>query len=48
MFKNITISLTKSFIGYPLVNLLGFQVNGFGYSTIANKVKAFYNLTFLT
>ena len=46
MSKNITILPTKFFIGYPFIDLLGFYVNSFGYSTIANKVKAFRNLTF--
>ena len=32
MSKNIAITLTKSFIGYLLVNLLGFYVNRFGYN----------------
>ena len=44
--KNIAIAPTKSFIGYPLVDLLGFRVNGFGYSTTAQKVKAFKDLVF--
>ena len=46
MSKNITISPIKSFIKYLSIDLLGFCVNSFGYSTIANKVKVFYNLTF--
>ena len=44
--KNIAISPTKSFIGYPSVDLLGFRVNGFGYSTTAQKVHAFQALAF--
>ena len=46
VFKNIAIALMKFFIGYPLVDLLGFCVNGFGYSITAQKIKAFKDLVF--
>jgi hypothetical protein len=44
--KNIAISPTKSYIGYPNVQLLGFRVDGLGLSTTADRVAAFKNLAF--
>jgi hypothetical protein len=44
--KNIAISPTKSYLGYPDVELLGFRVNGLGLSTTKERVAAFRNLAF--
>lgn len=44
--KNIAISPSKSFVGYPNVELLGFRVDGLGLSTTADRVKAFKILEF--
>lgn len=45
--KNIFILLKKSFLGYLLVKLLRFHVNGLRLINIANKLKTFANLAFL-
>ena len=45
--KNIAISPTKSFIGYPSVELLRFYVDSFGLTTTGEKVAAFKQLAFL-
>ncbi len=45
--KNIAISLTKSFIGYPSVELLEFYVDSFSLTTTSKKVAAFKQLAFL-
>ena len=44
--KNIAISPSKSFVGYPNVELLGFRVDGLGLSITADRVKAFRILEF--
>ncbi|EAQ86812.1 hypothetical protein CHGG_08065 [Chaetomium globosum CBS 148.51] len=44
--KNVAIAPTKSFIGYPSVELLGFRVNSLGLTTTAQRVEAFRNLAF--
>lgn len=44
--KNIKVSLKKSFLGYPNVDLLGFKINGFGLIIITKRVKAFRKLKF--
>ncbi|RWA03570.1 hypothetical protein EKO27_g11536 [Xylaria grammica] len=44
--KNIAINPKKSFIGYPSVELLGFQVDGLGMATSKDRLEAFRNLAF--
>lgn len=44
--KNIAISPTKSYIGYPGVELLGFRVDSLGLTTTAQRVQAFRDLAF--
>ncbi|EAQ84379.1 hypothetical protein CHGG_08393 [Chaetomium globosum CBS 148.51] len=44
--KNVAIAPTKSFIGYPSVELLGFRVDSLGLTTTAQRVEAFRNLAF--
>lgn len=46
--KNITISLNKSFLGYPSVKLLGFIVNTFSLTSSQQRVNVLTNLTMLT
>ncbi|KAK3984989.1 hypothetical protein QBC44DRAFT_251581 [Cladorrhinum sp. PSN332] len=41
---NLGINLKKSFFGYPIVQLLGFKVNGLGLYIIAERVKAIFKL----
>ena len=45
--KNIAIAPTKSFVGYPGVELLGFHVDSFSLTTTRKKVEAFRQLVFL-
>ncbi|KHE82592.1 hypothetical protein GE21DRAFT_1213077, partial [Neurospora crassa] len=44
--KNILISLKKSFIGFPSVELFGFYINVFGLTSIEERIEAIYNLIF--
>lgn len=44
--KNIAISPSKSFVGYPNVELLGFRVDGFGLSNTADRIAAYKQLDF--
>lgn len=44
--KNIAISPSKSFVGYPNVELLGFRVDGFGLSNTADRIAAYKQLNF--
>ena len=43
---NVSISPTKTFLGYPDVNLLGQRVNSFGLSTASEKLKTISSLTY--
>ncbi|TKA26197.1 hypothetical protein B0A54_16888 [Friedmanniomyces endolithicus] len=43
---NICLSPKKSFIGYPIVTLLGQRVDAFGYSTNADRIVALCDLAF--
>ncbi len=45
--KNIVLSLYKSYVGYPSVELLGFIVNGLGLSNTKDRIEAFAKLEFL-
>ena len=45
--KNILISPKKLYLGYPLVELLGFYIDSLGLSTTALRLKAFKKLEFL-
>ena len=38
--KRVSLAPTKSFIGYPLVRLLGQRVNTLGITTAEDKIKA--------
>lgn len=44
--KRVSLSPTKSFIGYPSVTLLGQRVDGLGMSTSQEKIQAITNLRF--
>ncbi|SCO14500.1 related to TY3B-TY3B protein [Fusarium fujikuroi] len=44
--KNLSISPTKSWIGYPSAQVLGFRVDALGLSTTAERVAAFAKLKF--
>ena len=44
--KRVSLSPTKSFIGYPSVTLLGQRVDGLGMSTSQEKIHAITNLRF--
>ncbi|KAG5810041.1 hypothetical protein H9Q74_014111 [Fusarium xylarioides] len=44
--KNLSISPTKSWIGYPSAQVLGFRVDALGLSTTAERVAAFAKLEF--
>jgi hypothetical protein len=44
--KRISIAPKKSFIGYPSVELLGFQVDALGLSTTRDRMAAFQSLEF--
>ena len=44
--KNILISPEKLYLGYPLVELLGFYVDSLGLSTTASRLEAFKKLEF--
>ena len=44
--KRVSLSPTKSFIGYPSVILLGQRVDGLGISTSQEKIQAITNLCF--
>lgn len=43
---NLTMSPTKSWIGYPSVYLLGHRVDAFGMSTSEDRMAAFAKLEF--
>ncbi len=45
--RDIVLSLTKSFIRYPLIKLLGFYINTFGLSLTVQRTQGFRNLVFL-
>ena len=40
--------LNKSFFGFPLIQLLGFKINGFGLFITANRVKTIRKIKILT
>lgn len=44
--RRVSLSPTKSFIGYPSVTLLGQRVDGLGMSTSKEKIQAITNLRF--
>ena len=44
--KRVSLSPTKSFIGYPSVTLLGQRVDGLGMSTSQEKIQAITSLSF--
>ena len=44
--KRISLVPTKSFIGYPLVRLLGQRVNTLGLTTAEDKIKIILEKTF--
>jgi hypothetical protein len=44
--KRISLAPKKSFIGYPSVELLGFQVDALGLSTMKDRMAAFQSLEF--
>lgn len=44
--RRVSLSPTKSFIGYPSVTLLGQRVDGLGMSTSYEKIQAILNLRF--
>jgi hypothetical protein len=46
--KNIAISPTKSYLGYPNVELLGFRVDSLGLTNTAQRLEAFKKLAFPT
>ena len=44
--RNISLSLAKSFIGYPSIELLGFYVDAFGLSSTESRTQGFRDLVF--
>ncbi|KAK4181970.1 hypothetical protein QBC35DRAFT_365589, partial [Podospora australis] len=44
--KNMSINPKKSWIAYPSVGLLGFQVDALGLTNTADRLAAFRNLAF--
>lgn len=46
LFEDLQLAINprKSSAGYPLVNLLGFQVDAFGVATVEERIKAIVNI----
>ena len=44
--KNVSLSLEKSFIGYPSIELLGFYIDTLGIYSTEEKTQSFQKLEF--